>query len=99
GWFFARAALRVMAHILELGGELSNFAVGPPLVTELARASRMLAAPGPEILGTWTFFPVNPFRFPKRLVPSRPPYAIHLYDHSWSSGHELSAVRRIVRTA
>ena len=48
-------------------------------------------------LRDWTFFPHNPFRFPSVNRSGLSPYALHLYEHSWSQGTELAVGRRIAR--
>jgi hypothetical protein len=94
---FARVALRVMELTTAECGELDNFASGPPLVTELCRAYRALGLCGPAVLPEWTFFPENPFRFPRRVRSALPPYGVHLYEHSWGAGSELRLARRVAR--
>lgn len=94
---FGRVALRVMEKARIRRGAIDNFVTGPPLITELGRAVRLLAVDGPEILPEWTFFPDNPFRFPRRTRSGLPPYGVHLFDHSWGEGVELRFSRRIAR--
>jgi hypothetical protein len=96
---FGRVALRVMAKAGIQRGSIDNFVTGPPLITELGRAVRLLAVDGPEVLPEWTFFPDNPFRFPRRMRSALPPYGIHLFDHSWGNGNELQFSRRVARAA
>lgn len=95
GSVYAHAALSAMAVVAD-GGTLTNYMSGPPLVTELSKA--WAGRPGaPHVLDSWAFYPVNPFRFPARGSVSVPPYAVHLYAHSWSTGGEMSRARRLVR--
>lgn len=93
---FARSALELLAVQAERHGELTNFMGGPPMVTELAKVAARWDE-GPEILPSWTFYPVNPFRIPAHKPGPVPPYAIHLYDHTWGEGGELSLKRRLAR--
>jgi hypothetical protein len=94
---FGRAAIGVIERMRQRNASINNFVTGPPLVTELSRAASLLAERSPVVLPDWTFFPYNPFRFPVHRRSSMPPYAIHLYDHSWGEGAELHFFRRSVR--
>lgn len=94
---FGRIALQVMERARTRRGAIDNFITGPPLITELSRAVRLLGVDGPEVLPEWTFFPDNPFRFPRRKNSGLPPYGAHLFDHSWGEGTELRLSRRIAR--
>lgn len=94
---FGQVALRSMSEVLRERESIDNFATGPPLVTELSRAARALGADGPATLPEWTFFPDNPFRFPRESRTAFPPYGIHLFDHSWAEGGELRVRRRFGR--
>lgn len=97
GSVFGRVALSSMKAALVERGAIDNFTTGPPLITELSRAMRVLGLDGPASLPEWTFFPDNPFRFPRGSRSQFPPYGIHLFDHSWGEGDELRARRRVVR--
>ena len=94
---FGQAALRSMSEVLRKREAIDNFATGPPLITELSRGARSLGMDGPAVLPEWTFFPDNPFRFPRESRSPFPPYAIHLFDHSWAEGGELRVRRRLAR--
>lgn len=94
---FASVALRVMNTAANRHGELNNFISGPPLITELCRSFRSSGLSAPSVLPDWTFFPENPFRFPRRRRGPVPPFGIHLYEHSWSEGSELRRSRRLAR--
>ncbi len=94
---YGRVALGVMEKARLQRGGIDNFVTGPPLITELGRAVRLLGVDGPEVLPEWTFFPDNPFRFPRRTRSALPPYGVHLFDHSWAEGTELRLSRRIAR--
>jgi hypothetical protein len=96
---FGRVALTCMQEISDRHGRLDNYMSGPPLITELARAFRQLGGGGPEVLAESAFFPDNPFRFPRAVRGTTPPYGIHLFDHSWADGGELSLKRRLARLA
>ncbi len=100
GSMYGQAALAVMKSELDRFGEIDNYVTGPPLVTELHRVLRLLRVPDrPAVLPAWTFFPDNPFRFPRRDLSGMPAYGIHLYDHTWASGGELTVFRRLARVA
>ncbi|HEY2631555.1 MAG TPA: glycosyltransferase [Solirubrobacteraceae bacterium] len=96
---YGRVALRIMAKAKQQRGAIDNFVTGPPLITELGRAVRLLGVNGPDVLPEWTFFPDNPFRFPRRTRSTLPPFGVHLFDHSWAEGTELRLSRRIARAA
>lgn len=96
---FGHAAIRVMLKAVSGDGVLDNFASGPPLITELCRAARLLGVDRPQVLSESAFFPDNPFRFPRGVRSRVPPFGYHLFDHSWSGGGELRLARRMVRAA
>lgn len=97
GSLYARIALEMMEQQVMAHATLTNHMSGPPLITELRRAFQSLGITGPVVLEPWTFFPDNPFRFPRRARSSFPPYGIHLFMNSWSSGGEFSLIRRLGR--
>ena len=95
---FSELALRLMTH-LSAGDELGNFASGPPMITELCRGIVDFGLQTIAVLPEWAFFPYNPFRFPRTSRRGAQAYGIHLYDHSWLSGDEMSPLRRLARYA
>lgn len=97
GSSFARNALELMEGERAEHGHLDNYMSGPPLITELVRAYRRTPSDAPAVLDPWTFFPDNPFRFPRKTRSREQPYGIHLFAHTWSTGGELSIARRLVR--
>ncbi len=95
---FGELALECMTRCTD-GGELDNFMSGPPLITELNRAFVSNGVAGPAVTDPSAFFPDNPFRFPRSALGTTVPYAVHLFDHSWAEGGELSRMRKMLRVA
>lgn len=94
---FSAAALTLMHEECTSNGRLDNYMSGPPLITELHRAFRRGRRTAPNVLDPWTFFPDNPFRFPRRTTGPEDPYGVHLFAHTWAEGGELSLPRKLIR--